>query len=163
MATKFTMGMIRGFLLLGVILMAACETPSTAPPPPFTPVGDVQQLMEMVIDPAADIVWESVGTIVTLDGTEEIFPRSDEEWSTVRNSAMVLAESGNLLMVGDRSKGEGPWMIMSQALVEAGMVALEAAEAKDPEAVFAVGEQIYNACETCHVLYWYTEEDAVIR
>ena len=143
--------------------MVACETPSTAPPPPFRPVGDVQQLMEMVIDPAADIVWEAVGTIVTFDGTEEIFPRSDEEWSTVRNSAMVLAESGNLLMVGDRAKGEGPWMIMSQALVEAGMVALEAAEAKDPEAIFEVGEQIYNACETCHILYWYTEEDAVIR
>jgi len=161
-ATKFEMGMIKVFFLMGVVLIVACETPSTAPPP-FVPVGDVQQLMEMVIDPAADIVWESVGTIVTLDGTEEIFPRSDEEWSTVRNSAMVLAESGNLLMVGDRAKGEGPWMIMSQALVEAGMVALEAAEAKDPEAVFAVGEQIYNACETCHVLYWYTEEDAVIR
>ena len=162
MATKFEMGMIKGFFLMGVVLIVACETPSTTPPP-FVPVGDVQQLMEMVIDPAADIVWESVGTIVTLDGTEEIFPRSDEEWSTVRNSAMVLAESGNLLMVGDRAKGEGPWMIMSQALVEAGMVALEAAESKDPEAVFAVGEQIYNACETCHVLYWYTEEDAVIR
>ena len=162
MATKFEMGMIRGFFLMGVVLIVACETPSTTPPP-FVPVGDVQQLMEMVIDPAADIVWESVGTIVTLDGTEEIFPRSDEEWSTVRNSAMVLAESGNLLMFGDRAKGEGPWMIMSQALVEAGMVALEAAEAKNPEAVFAVGEQIYNACETCHVLYWYTEEDAVIR
>ena len=162
MATKFEMGMIKVFFLMGVVLIVACETPSTAPPP-FVPVGDVQQLMEMVIDPAADIVWESVGTIVTLDGTEEIFPRSDEEWSTVRNSAMVLAESGNLLMVGDRAKGEGPWMIMSQALVEAGMVALEAAESKDPEAVFAVGEQIYNACETCHVLYWYTEEDAVIR
>ena len=162
MATKFEMGMIKVFFLMGVVLIVACETPSTTPPP-FVPVGDVQQLMEMVIDPAADIVWESVGTIVTLDGTEEIFPRSDEEWSTVRNSAMVLAESGNLLMVGDRSKGEGPWMIMSQALVEAGMVALEAAESKDPEAVFAVGEQIYNACETCHVLYWYTEEDAVIR
>ena len=158
----FEMGMIRGFFPLGMILMVACETPSTAPPP-FAPGGSVQQLMEMVIDPAADIVWESVGTIVTLDGTEEIFPRSDEEWSTVRNSAMVLAESGNLLMVGDRAKGEGPWMIMSQALVEAGMVALEAAEAKDPEAVFAVGEQIYNACETCHVLYWYTDQDAVIR
>ena len=158
----FEMGMIRGFFPLGMILMVACETPSTAPPP-FAPVGSVQQLMEMVIDPAADIVWESVGTIVTLDGSEEIFPRSDEEWSTVRNSAMVLAESGNLLMVGDRAKGEGPWMIMSQALVEAGMVALEAAEAKDPEAVFAVGEQIYNACETCHVLYWYTDQDAVIR
>ncbi len=34
------------------------------------------------------------------------------------------------------------------------LAAFEAAESKDPEAVFAVGEQMYNACETCHVLYW---------
>ena len=151
-------------LPVGAVLMAACEAPPAPPSPtPFVPVADVQQLMEMVIDPAADVVWESVGTIITAERTEEIFPRSDEDWAVVRNNAMVLAESGNLLMLGDRAKGEGPWMIMSRALVEAGTAALEAAEAKDADAVFAVGEQIYNACETCHVLYWYTDADAVIR
>ncbi len=162
--SRYEMRTILRLLPVGAVLMAtaACEAPPAAPAP-FVPVADVQQLMEMVIDPAADVVWESVGAIITAEGTEEIFPRSDEDWAVVRNNAMVLAESGNLLMLGDRAKGEGPWMIMSRALVEAGTAALEAAEAKDADAVFAVGEQIYNACETCHVLYWYTDDDAVIR
>ena len=146
------------------VLLTGCDTAPPAPvptPPPYAPVADIQQLMEMVIDPAADVVWESVGAIITAEGTEEIFPRSDEEWAVVRNNALVLAESGNLLMIGDRAKGEGPWMIMSQALVEAARVAFEAAEAQDADAIFDVGGEIYNACETCHVLYWYDEDGAI--
>ena len=145
-------------------LMVACDSGVVGPPsPPFTPVADVKQIMEMVVDPAAEVVWESVGYIITADGEEEVLPRNDEEWAVVRNSAMILAESGNLLMIGDRAKGEGPWMIMSRSLVEAGKATLQAAEAKDVEAVFAVGERLYNACETCHVLYWYDEDDLAIR
>jgi hypothetical protein len=52
-------------------------------------------------------------------------------------------------------------MIMSQALVESARIAFEAAEAKDADAVFMVGGDIYNACETCHVLYWYDEDGAI--
>ena len=149
-------------LPLAFILTTGCEAPPAAPAtPPFTPVADVKELMEMVIDPAADVVWESVGAIITTEGTEEIFPKNDGEWATVRNSALVLAESGNLLMLGERAKGEGPWMIMSQALVEAGRIAFEAAEAKDADAIFMVGGDIYSACETCHVLYWYDEDGAI--
>ena len=149
-------------LPLGAVLMTGCDAAPPAPvAPPFTPVADIKQLMEMVIAPAADVVRESVGTIITAKGTEEIFPKNDEEWAAVRNSALVLAESGNLLMVGDRAKGAGPWMIMSQALVEAARVAFEAAEAKDADAIFMVGGEIYDACETCHVLYWYDEEGAI--
>lgn len=155
---------LRRVPLIGLLCVGCEVAPEPAAGPPFKPIADVQQLMEMVLDPAADIVWESVGTIITAEGTEEIFPRTDEEWAAVRNNAMVIAESGNLLMVEGRSEdvAVGPWMIMSQALVDAGVAAFEAAETKDPEAVFAVGEQIYNACETCHVLYWY-EDDVVTQ
>ena len=145
-------------------LMVACDSGEVEPPsPPFTPVADVKQIMEMVIDPAAEVVWESVGFVITADGEQEVLPRNDAEWAVVRNSAMILAESGNLLMIGDRAKGEGPWMIMSRALVEAGKATLQAVEAKDVDAVFAVGERLYNACETCHVLYWYDEDGLAIR
>ena len=145
-------------------LMVACDSGEVEPPsPPFTPVADVKQIMEMVIDPAAEVVWESVGFVITADGEQEVLPRNDAEWAVVRNSAMILAESGNLLMIGDRAKGEGPWMIMSRSLVEAGKATLQAVEAKDVDAVFAVGEKLYNACETCHVLYWYDEDGLAIR
>jgi len=141
----------------------ACDSGDADPTtPPFAPVADVKQIMEMVIDPAAEVVWESVGWVISADGEQEVVPRTDEEWAVVRNSAMILAESGNLLMLGDRSKGEGPWMIMSRSLSEVGKATLEAAESQDAEAIFAVGETLYNACETCHVLYWYDENGLAI-
>ena len=55
-------------LPLAFILTTGCETPPAVPAsPPFTPVADVKELMEMVIDPAADVVWESVGAIITAE------------------------------------------------------------------------------------------------
>ena len=47
---------------------------------------------------------------------------------------------------------------MSQGLVAAGMLALEAAENQDVEAIYAVGEDVYNACDRCHNLYWVGDE-----
>ncbi len=130
-----------------------------APGPPFKPVADVQQLMEMVVDPAADVLWDSVGTIITVEATNEWFPETEEEWAAVRNSAVVLMESGNLLMMGSRARDQDAWMRMAEGLVDAGALAMEAAESKDPDAVFAVGEDIYNACDRCHNLYWVGDED----
>ncbi len=141
-------------VVLGGIACAACG----AEPIPFTPVSDVKLLMQRVVDPAADAVWDSVGTIITIDGIEEIAPQTDEEWTAVRYGAAVLMESGNLLMLGDRARDNEAWMRLSADLAEAGAAALAAAEARDPEAVFAVGEQVYFACDRCHNLYWVGDE-----
>jgi cytochrome c556 len=46
----------------------------------------------------------------------------------------------------------------AKALHEAGMAAVAAADAKDPQKLFEVGEQIERACETCHMAYWYPNE-----
>ena len=42
--------------------------------PPFDTSVSVKDLMENVMDPAADVVWESVGTIYTKEGTFERVP-----------------------------------------------------------------------------------------
>lgn len=136
---------------IGVFLCLACQVP---PQPPFKPIAPVKMLMVSVIDPAAEAVWDSVGTIISTEGTEEIFPRTEEEWIAVQNSAVILAESGNLLMIEGRAMDRGVWMQSSQALIDAGAAAVQAAAARDPDAVFALGEQIYNACEGCHARYW---------
>lgn len=128
------------------------------PQPPFRPVADVRLLMESVVEPSADVVWDAVGTIMTEEGTEEIRPQNDEEWTAVRNSAITLAECGNLLMLGDREKDTGEWRRWSLALVDAGEEAMQAASAQDADAIFAVGETIYDVCEGCHGTYW--KEDA---
>lgn len=81
-------------------------------------------------------------------------PESDDGWSEVRNSAVILAESGNLLMIGARAESSDVWMSTSLALVEAGEAALRAAKARDVDAISEVGNQIIAACETCHEKHW---------
>lgn len=122
-------------------------------PPPLAPKASVKDLMVSIVDPAADALWDSVGSVISEEGVDEWYPKTDEEWAAVRRNAVTIMESGNLLMIGDRARDHGAWMEMSRGLVDAGAEALEAAESKDPDAVFAVGEKIYVTCERCHGLY----------
>ena len=133
-----------------LILASACSRPQ----PTFKPVANVKQLMEGTVQPAAEVLVDAVGTVVSASGVEEIAPKDDEEWANVRNSALTLAESGNLLMIGDRARDKGEWIRMSRALVDAGVAALKAVEAKNPEALFEAGGQIYTVCQQCHNQYW---------
>ncbi len=129
------------------------------PGPPFKPRATVKELMISIVDPAADVYWDAVGTVISEEGVDEWYPKTDEEWATVRRSAVTLMESGNLLMIGGRARDQGPWMDLSRAMIDAGAAALAAAESKDPEAVFAVGEEVYLACDRCHGLYWIDDAD----
>jgi hypothetical protein len=138
-------------LPISLLLIMGCTT--TATMPPFTPVAQTKQLMEWVIDPAADVVWDSVKTVVTEAGTKEIAPHTAEEWDAVRNGAAVLAESGNLLMMEGRARDRDRWMKSAHALTEAAVRAMKAAEAKNIPALFDAGGQIYNACSACHARY----------
>jgi hypothetical protein len=148
------MRMLRFSLLLAPIIatfvIAACGGPT---PPPFKPIADNKLLMEAVMDPAADKIWDSVAWIITQEGTEEVKPRNNEEWVAVRNAAVTLAESGNLLMMVPRAKDGDEWMRLSAALVDASRGAIEAADAKNVEKTFSVGGDIYVICSNCHQKY----------
>jgi hypothetical protein len=109
--------------------------------------------MNAVLEPAADVYWDAVGTILDEHGVWEFAPSTPEEWTAVRNAAYVIAESGNLLMMEGRAKDRGPWMAMSRAMVEAGRQALLAAETEDEAAVFDAGAEVYYVCSACHVQY----------
>lgn len=126
---------------------------------PFRPVASVSQLMSTMIDPSADVVWDAVGTIVTPDGVEHWEPETDDEWAAVLSGAMTLTESANLLMIGDRARDQDTWMRMAQGMVTAGQLAVEAAENQDVEAIYEVGEAVYNSCDNCHNLYWIGDAD----
>lgn len=134
-------------------MLVACAG-DAAPPPPYKPVGDVKQTMALVLEPAADVIWDSAGTIVTADGEEDLAPTSDAEWRAVKHSAAIVAESGNLLMMPGRAKDQEGWIEISRSLVEAGERAMAAAEAQDADALFDVGGEIYEVCVSCHQTYW---------
>jgi hypothetical protein len=140
----------RLLLLAGVLATAACGGPE---PPPFKPLADNKLLMSAIIDPNADLVWDAVKTIDTKDGTEEIRPRNEEEWTAVRNAALTLAESGNLLMMVPRARDGGEWMTLAQRMIDTSESAIRAAEAKNADRLFTVGGDIYESCSACHQKY----------
>jgi ABC-type glycerol-3-phosphate transport system substrate-binding protein len=172
--------------LAGVSLLvaAACSAPAPAPAakkePPFRKTATIKDIMDSMVDPSADFLWESVATIVTRKGTEERRPRTDDEWKAVRRAAITLVEATNLLIMDGRAvakpgeKSENPGIELSPeairrvmdedpdtlvklagALHDAGMKALAAIDAKNADALSDAGEVIDNACETCHLKYWY--------
>jgi hypothetical protein len=141
-----------------LLLLAACEN---NPPPVNTPyqfVNDVHHTMELIVDPAADVIWGSAGTIITEEGRRELAPTTDEGWHKVEAAAAVLTESGNLLMMPGRSAGED-WMEYSAGLIEAGKLAMKAAQDQDSDALFDAGGRIYQVCLACHNQYWVEVDD----
>src|SRR5688572_14643450 len=138
--------------VLSALVFAACAQPPE--PPPFKPMATTLELMKSVVDPAADVLWGSVGSIVTAEGTDDFFPRSEEEWIVIENACVVLMESGNLLMIGDRVKDRDQWMELSSSLVDAGKLALDAARSRNPDRIFEIGGEVYAACDNCHQKYW---------
>lgn len=137
------------------ILLSGCagDAPEEAASIPFSPVADVQQLMASVLEPAAEVYWDAVGWIVDSTGTTYIRPGSVEEWEAVRNSAFVIAETGNLLMMEGRAVDEGAWMGMSQSMIDVATRAIEIAESRDEQGVFDMGAEIYFTCTNCHARY----------
>lgn len=86
-------------------------------------------------------------------GEEQHFPRTDEEWEALQDSAATLAEAGNLLLLGSRTVDKADWTRLSKAMTDAATLALKAAQAKDKQRVFDSGEAIYNTCNECHQKY----------
>jgi cytochrome c556 len=157
-------------------------TPDSAMPP-FINDATIKDLMMNVVDRQADVVWLSVTTVASDKGLIETKPVNDEEWAKVKAGAITLAEAANLLMVpgrrvarpGEKSETPGVELEPSEMdalinkdrpafykhardLYDAAMLAAKAAENKDAEKVFEVGESIEQACEKCHRQYWYPNE-----
>ena len=142
---------MRTFLIfLSAIVLNGCgATPDQAAPrpaehePPFKPIADVRQLMTAIIIPTSDVVFQ-VGSNL---------PQDDKAWTAVDNAALALAESGNLLMLGDRAKRETSWMEFSRAMIDAAETAMKAAQKKNVDEVLAAGDKVYATCENCHNQY----------
>ena len=122
--------------------------------PPFRTDNTVQMLMANMLDPAADLLWDAVGTV--LDETGETYwePETEEDWLQVRLGAVALAEASNLLIMEGRARDQDQWISLSQAMADAAMLAFDAAAAQDAQRIFDLGEVVYESCNNCHTLYW---------
>ncbi len=129
------------------------EAAAPAATPSLPPVASVKQIMAGIVMPAAYVVFDSVSTIVDAKGVQENQPKTDEEWANVGANAAVLIESANMLLIGNRPVDQGDWVKMSNAMADAGRIALKAADAKSPEGILEAGEAINMSCDSCHEKY----------
>jgi len=147
--------------------------------------ASVKDLMESIVDPSADALWNAVGTIADQDGIHELLPKTDEEWRDVRHAAVRIIEGGNLLMMPGRdaapagTKSETPGVELEPDQIAAlinkkrkefnafakdlqllGAEALRASENKNTDMLIEIGGRMENVCEGCHQTFWYPPDHA---
>ena len=114
---------------------------------------DVLGLMEHVLYPAAAVVWSNAGFVITEEGEQNLAPTTEEGWHNVEDHAAIIMESANLLMMPGRAPQEAEWVAFSKGLVHTGRLAFNAAQARDEEALFDAGGELYKSCLACHQKY----------
>ena len=62
---------------------------------PYEVTATIQDLMDSQIDPSADFIWASVGTVITKAGRQDRRPHTDAQWTELRRRAITLVESTN--------------------------------------------------------------------
>jgi len=123
-----------GALLLSVLLAAGAAA---------APVGTMSDLMVRIIYPTSDAVFY----IATRT------PTTDAEWHDLEGKTLMLAESGNLLMMPGYARDDKRWMDDARLMLDAGTAAFNAAKKRDVEALEAVNDALYQSCVTCHTHY----------
>jgi len=182
-------GLLASAIAAGLLLLAVACSPGDPllkakipDSPPFIPVASIQDLMESQIDPAADYIWDSVGTVITAAGALDRQPHTDEQWTEVRRRVIALIEATNLLIMPGRRVASsefpsaGPGVLSSAdierklnedraafnafalALREVALQELTAVDHKDAAALSQAGEAMDDACEACHVANWYPHQ-----
>jgi len=155
------------------------------------PVVSVKELMRDMLDPASDYVFDSVGTFISKKGGRiEREPKTDEDWDKIRIGAVTLAEGAYLLKIprpfappGDENNSTGPepeelspaqikakleadpvlWNAKIEALRNVGLEVMEIVKKRDVKELWDAGENLDQACENCHLEYWYPGEKALLK
>jgi len=172
-------------LMSAIALAASCRSQQQAPPPQAPGnVGTLRDVMHMIIESQAQIIFDSVAITVTTAGTDERQPTTDEEWDAVVHAAFNLAEAAHLITTPgrrvarpeeeDKSAAEvelTPRQIQAKIeenrdlflrhakdLQDVAMQAYKVALDKNVQGLWDVGEPIDKACENCHLEFWYPAE-----
>jgi hypothetical protein len=134
-------------LALGALALIA---PGCSSAPPYRPLATIEQIMEASVEPASNAVFDAAAWV---NGVQVGGPKTDDDWKLVQANALMLAETGNLLLMGPRMKDQTGWVIRTQAMMDAANEAAKAADQRNTEAIFNAGTKIYQACTGCHLQY----------
>jgi hypothetical protein len=192
MHTVSARGVLISVVVLAIASAACASKPAASNEPaaasPLTPVLSVKELMEHIVDPQADYVFDAVAVDVGPKGVVETLPTTDEDWTRIERGAWVLAEASNLLkmprkMAPDdvkRTGGAGApelapheieakvkanpqlWNSHADALRDEALKVIAIVKTRDTQKLFDAGSAIDMACEGCHLDFWYPGDRAAV-
>jgi len=169
---------------------ASAKPPAPALWGELKPVVSVKELMRDMLDPASDYIFDAISVVETKQGSVEKVPQTDEDWEKLRIGAVTLAEGVYLLKIprpfvppGDHNNSEGPdaeelspeqikakveadpvqWNARIEALRNVGLEVLEIVKKKDAKELWDASDNLDEACENCHVNYWYPHEGELFK
>jgi cytochrome c556 len=132
------------FLLVGAALAQAPPAPTpSAEIPSMKSVGTMKELM-------VDLIFPTSNEIFYVGRNEK---KSEKDWMDLQQNALMLAETANILMAENRARDKDRWMKDAKLLWDAGNKAYRASKAKDLEALKALNDDLYEACQSCHEHY----------
>jgi hypothetical protein len=174
------------FLIAGAVscIAVACTAAGSGESPAgLTPVHTTQEIMQSMVGPQADMLWNAVSISVTEKGPEMMAPSGSGEWMRMRHAAVTLSEAMNLVVMEGRAVGPpgaqaadpkvelGPeqiealigqeresWIKLARDLQDAVAPAVKAIDARDAQGLSKAGEGISAACEACHKKFWYPND-----
>ena len=129
--------------LIATVVMVLVATTVTAPQEPPQAPATIKVIMATMTVPSSEVIFAAVSEP----------PTADLQWEAVLNSAITLAESGELLMTVGRTRDNAIWIAMSRALVTRARAAQTAAEARNIDALSKAGDDLYQTCKACHASY----------
>jgi len=119
----------------------ALTQPKPKPAPKLQPVAETRLLMEGL----------NTANFKGLDRLLREKPADVETWTFIRGQALLLAESGNLLMLRPpKNEGQDAWMDRSAELREAATALARSAGARDFDKSQRGLVTVANVCNRCH-------------
>ena len=142
--------MIRSGVLLLALALVALPTPGSAQraPAPFTPRFEAVAETRLLMEGMVNANYRSVGKLLKNK------PADRETWVFVRGQAILIAESGNLLLLRPpRGAGRDPWMKAAMDMRSRAVVLATAAAAKDHAKRLQALADLKASCVHCHTTF----------
>jgi hypothetical protein len=166
-----------------LILSSSCKKEDPPRVPDYLVTSSIREIMSSMVMPGANDLWSAVSSSVTAKGVEEKAPKTEQEWNDIRGKAITLMEASDLILIPGRrvappgavnkepsvnlapdvigkmiAEEPAAWTMFAHAMHDSVIPALKAIDAKDPMALSDAGAAIDQACENCHLKFFYPRD-----
>jgi hypothetical protein len=152
------------------------------------PIKTIKDIMDSMINPNAEALWNSVASYVSLKHVQQKAPHNDADWKELRRRASTLSMAAHLLTVsgrpvgqpGDQSKNPAielspeqievlinedrpTWRMLVHGLQDSVALVTNAIDKKNLEGLRSANDALNAACEQCHQKYWYPNRRKLLQ